>query len=119
MDGKRINITDLNLLLYGEFDPEFPSGKSKLQAWKIAEACIKIKSKDIKLYRDGSRWGVSFYDKPQIGYPIVFGTGGYDRTNKDLENLFYNPQNYNIIPFNNVWDADTARSRNNKTEDSR
>jgi hypothetical protein len=99
MDGKRINS---RFYAYDPLDNLSDIDRKKLKVmWKYAEATTK--PKDIRLYRDGSRWGVSFYGKPRIGFPIIFGTGGNDKIGKELESLFYNPTQYNIIPFNNTW----------------
>lgn len=39
------------------------------------------------------------------GQMIVFGTGGeMDSGTIDLESMFYNPDPYNILPFENIWD---------------
>ena len=40
-----------------------------------------------------------------VGMMIIFGTGGSKDANwAILEKMFYNPELYNAIPFNNVWD---------------
>lgn len=39
------------------------------------------------------------------GIMIAFGTGGEEGSNFDgLEELFYNPDSYNCLPFENIWD---------------
>lgn len=36
---------------------------------------------------------------------IVFGTGGLDKENfKDLESIFYDPDSYDMLKFNNIYD---------------
>jgi hypothetical protein len=42
-----------------------------------------------------------------VGMMIVFGTGGTKDANwATLEKMFYNPELYNALTFNNVWDTD-------------
>lgn len=39
------------------------------------------------------------------GTMIAYGTGGSEQGDyEDLEELFYNPESYNILPINNMWD---------------
>lgn len=39
------------------------------------------------------------------GTMIAYGTGGSEQGDyEDLEELFYNPESYNILPVNNQWD---------------
>lgn len=39
------------------------------------------------------------------GLIIVFGTGGGDDSNwADFEDMFYDPNTFNLLPFDNIWD---------------
>lgn len=41
----------------------------------------------------------------QTGVMILFGTGGdMEGGTIDFESMFYNPEPYNILPFDNIWD---------------
>lgn len=60
-------------------------------------------------------WNESYYAmEPSIkagdyytGMMIVFGTGGdMEAGTIDFAEMYYNPDNYNMMPFENVWDED-------------
>lgn len=60
-------------------------------------------------------WNESYYAmEPSIkagdyytGMMVVFGTGGdMDAGTIDFAEMYYNPDNYNMMPFENVWDED-------------
>ena len=39
------------------------------------------------------------------GTIVMFGTGAsFEKSAMDFESMFYNPETYNILPFDNVWD---------------
>lgn len=39
------------------------------------------------------------------GTPIIFGTGGdMEGGTQDFAEMFYNPENYNLLAFDNIWD---------------
>lgn len=43
------------------------------------------------------------------GLIIGFGTGGGDDSNwADFEDMFYDPQPYNLLPFDNIWDENSS-----------
>ena len=45
------------------------------------------------------------------GQILVFGTGGGEDTNwAGFEELFYNPDKYNMLAFDNVWDDDASNT---------
>jgi len=45
------------------------------------------------------------------GQILIFGTGGGEDSNWDgFEEIFYNPDLYNMMPFENVWDDDSYGS---------
>jgi len=60
-------------------------------------------------------WNESYYAmEPSIkagdyytGMMVVFGTGGdMEAGTIDFAEMYYNPDNYNMMPFENVWDED-------------
>jgi hypothetical protein len=60
-------------------------------------------------------WNESYYAmEPSIkagdyytGMMIVFGTGGdMEAGTIDFAEMYYNPDNYNMMPFENIWDED-------------
>ena len=66
-------------------------------------------------------WNESYYAmEPSIkagdyytGMMIVFGTGGdMDSGTIDFAEMYYNPDNYNMMPFENVWDEEGLRDKN-------
>jgi len=39
------------------------------------------------------------------GMPIIFGTGGdMEKGTAEFHNMFYHPEAYNLMPFENIWD---------------
>ena len=65
-------------------------------------------------------WNESYYAmEPSIkagdyytGMMIVFGTGGdMEAGTIDFAEMYYNPDNYNMMPFENVWDEDGLRDK--------
>lgn len=43
------------------------------------------------------------------GQMIIFGTGGGEDSNWEaFETIFYNPEAYNMLPFENIWDEGAA-----------
>jgi hypothetical protein len=39
------------------------------------------------------------------GFIVIFGTGGdMEVGTVDMESMFYNPEPYNLMPYNNIWD---------------
>lgn len=58
-----------------------------IQSYNITEPC----------WKDGDS---------MIGIPIVFGTGGdMEGGTRDFHEMFYNPEKYNMVAFDNIWDA--------------
>jgi hypothetical protein len=50
------------------------------------------------LFRDGNR---------MIGIPIIFGTGGdMDKLTQDFAKMFYNPKDYGLASYKNIYDVD-------------
>lgn len=46
-------------------------------------------------------------DGNKVGKLFIVGTMGLDNDNLgDLKEMFYNPTNYNIIPYPTFWDID-------------
>lgn len=44
-----------------------------------------------------------------IGIPILFGTGGdMEGGTRDFHEMFYNPEKYNLLSFENTWDESKA-----------
>ena len=59
-----------------------------IQAYNISEPC----------WRDGEN---------MIGIPIVFGTGGdMEGGTREFSEMFYNPEKYNLLAFDNIWDEE-------------
>jgi hypothetical protein len=65
-------------------------------------------------------WNESYYAmEPSIkagdyytGMMIIFGTGGdMEAGTIDFAEMYYNPDNYNMMPFENVWDEDGLREK--------
>jgi len=65
-------------------------------------------------------WNESYYAmEPSIkagdyytGMMIIFGTGGdMEAGTIDFAEMYYNPDNYNMMPFENVWDEDGLRDK--------
>jgi hypothetical protein len=65
-------------------------------------------------------WSESYYAmEPSIkagdyytGMMVVFGTGGdMDSGTIDFAEMYYNPDNYNMMPFENVWDPDGVKEQ--------
>ena len=65
-------------------------------------------------------WNESYYAmEPSIkagdyytGMMIVFGTGGdMEAGTIDFAEMYYNPDNYNMMPFENVWDEDGLKEK--------
>ena len=55
-------------------------------AWEIARPSVEVD-------------GVAF------GLMLCFGTGGDEDSNfETLRSMFYNPEGYNCVPFDNIWD---------------
>jgi hypothetical protein len=66
-------------------------------------------------------WNESYYAmEPSIkagdyytGMMVVFGTGGdMEAGTVDFAEMYYNPDNYNMMPFENVWDEDALEGKN-------
>ena len=66
-------------------------------------------------------WNESYYAmEPSIkagdyytGMMIIFGTGGdMEAGTIDFAEMYYNPDNYNMMPFENVWDEEGLRDKN-------
>ena len=46
------------------------------------------------------------------GIPIIFGTGGsVEQGTRDFQEMFYNPEKYNLLAFDNVWDEGKEHTR--------
>jgi hypothetical protein len=65
-------------------------------------------------------WNESYYAmEPSIkagdyytGMMIIFGTGGdMEAGTIDFAEMYYNPDNYNMMPFENVWDEEGLRDK--------
>ena len=65
-------------------------------------------------------WNESYYAmEPSIkagdyytGMMVVFGTGGdMEAGTVDFAEMYYNPDNYNMMPFENVWDEDALEGK--------
>jgi len=57
-----------------------------IQSYNISEPC----------WKDGD---------DMIGIPIVFGTGGdMEGGTREFSEMFYNPDKYNLLSFDNIWD---------------
>lgn len=49
-------------------------------------------------------------DEKKIGVPLVFGTGGnIGDYNKGLEDIFMNPEKYDLKPFDDKYDTEIAK----------
>lgn len=82
-DPERIRGTRGKLVLWEE-GGKFPS---LLDAWRIEQPSVENDD------------GVAF------GTMIAFGTGGTEGASFDgLKELFYKPQAYNVLSFQNIWD---------------
>lgn len=47
-----------------------------------------------------------------IGIPIVFGTGGdMEGGTRDFHDMFYNPDKYNMLSFDNIWEEGKEGSK--------
>lgn len=47
-----------------------------------------------------------------IGLPILYGTGGDMRkSTRDFSEMFYNPEKYNLLAFDNIWEETPTSSR--------
>lgn len=47
-----------------------------------------------------------------IGIPVLYGTGGdMEGGTADFAEMFYNPDKYNLLAFDNTWDGDTNKKR--------
>ena len=54
------------------------------------------------LFREGNQ---------KIGIPIIFGTGGdMDKFTQDFEKMFYNPKDYGLASYENIYDDDVIGS---------
>lgn len=76
LDGGPINQIHLNLMMYGEIDPEFPrmSPEDRQAMARMFEACMP---KPVL---------------PVVGQVMIFGTAGEMDECEDLEKMFYNPE---------------------------
>lgn len=74
-------------------DPSLLSAEQRARLTKMFEDAIAPQHPPIK-DKDGNT----------IGTVIVFGTGNPDSEDlKGLQDMFMNPENYNIIPFTPIW----------------
>lgn len=80
-------------------DPEKARGKRGYILWEEAgkfrnlAAAYNIAMKSVS--QDGAVFATN----------VVFGTGGLDKENfKDLESIFYDPDSYDMLKFNNIYD---------------
>ena len=82
-DPERLRGTRGRLVLFEEAG-KFPGLET---AWQIERPAVETD--------DGHAFGLL----------IAFGTGGTEGGAFDgLKNMFYNPDAFNILPFNNIWD---------------
>lgn len=86
-DPERIRGTRGRLFLWEE-SGKFPDIK---QAWQIARPSVETDD------------GVAF------GLMIAFGTGGSEGANfEGLSDMFYHPEGFNCLDFDNIWDEGMA-----------
>lgn len=80
-------------------DPEKARGKRGYILWEEAGKFKNLASAYNIAMKSVSQDGAVFATN------IVFGTGGLDKENfKDLESMFYDPDSYDMLKFNNIYD---------------
>ncbi len=58
-----------------------------IQSYNLSEPC----------WKDG---------EDTVGIPVLYGTGGdMEGGTRDFHEMFYNPAKYNLLEFDNIWDA--------------
>lgn len=64
-----------------------------IESYNISEPC----------WRDG---------EDMIGIPIIYGTGGdMEGGTVEFAEMFYNPEKFNLLAFDNIWDDDKSGSK--------
>lgn len=88
-------------------DPQKARGKrSKLILWEEAG-----KFKGLKTAWQVARPSVEDSDGTAFGLMIAYGTGGTDEADyESLRDLFYEPDGYNCLPIDNVWDDGASKA---------
>ncbi len=80
-------------------DPEKARGKRGYILWEEAGKFRGLASAYNIAMKSVSQDGAVFATN------VVFGTGGLDKENfKDLESMFYDPDSYDMLKFNNIYD---------------
>lgn len=78
-----------NLFIFEE-GGKFPN---LIESYNISEPC----------WRDG---------EDMIGIPIIYGTGGdMEGGTVEFAEMFYNPEKFNLLAFDNIWDDDKSGSK--------
>lgn len=86
-------------------DPEKARGKRGYILWEEAGKFRGLISAYNIAMKSVSQDGAVFATN------IVFGTGGLDKENfKDLESMFYDPDSYDMLKFNNIYDKGRLNS---------
>ena len=89
-DPERLRGTRGKLVLFEE-GGKFPNLET---AWRIEQPAVETDD------------GVAF------GLLCLFGTGGTEGGSFDgLKNIFYNPEAFNVLSFNNIWDTGREESK--------
>jgi hypothetical protein len=123
-------LIDKDLHIKSGYTVKSPTGvwiekgfKSEIIAVSIAEDANKMRGKRGKLiiYDEAGAfprlykvWGTSIASMRQgrvvYGYMLAMGTGGSDYNySMSLEDMFYNPEAYEILPVENVWDKNVPK----------
>ena len=70
------------------------------------------KFKDIKQAWAVTQPSVETDDGKAFGLMCAFGTGGTEGSDfEGLKNMFYNPEGFNILPFDNIWDEKSDNTK--------
>lgn len=70
------------------------------------------KFKDIKQAWAVTQPSVETDDGKAFGLMCAFGTGGTEGSDfEGLKDMFYNPEGFNILPFDNIWDEKSENTK--------